>query len=378
MEYIYFDNAATSKPYKEALDIFNKVSVDNFANSASTHLLGYKSNEILEKARKQVAKYLNCLPEEVIFTSGASEANNLAIKGVAYHCKSWAKKLITSKAEHPSVLNVFKKLESEGFEVVYLDFNQDGVINYKQLEDALDDHTSLVSIMAVNNETGYIFDIDRISKIIKKKSRAIFHSDITQAICKENIDYSNVDLLSFSGHKIGGLKGSGVLIRRKNINIDCQLIGGGQENGYRSGTSPLGLNCSLATALRISFSNMNQRRKRAEELNNFIRSKLQLIDEVVIISPKDASKFILSFALTKHKGSVIAEYLSNNNIYVSTKSACSSHEEGFSYVIKDAGYSLQVASNTIRLSFSGFEELDEANRFIEVLNRALLEIKVKD
>lgn len=170
---IYFDSSATTRPYPEVLKTFDKVSFDDWGNPSSNHALGNHASTVLEKARKQIAKYLSVFPEEVIFTSGASEGNNLAIKGVAYHNKGWAKKIITTKAEHPSVLNVFRKMEEEGFTVIYLDYDKDGNLDLDQLKRNLDDRTSLVSIMAVNNEVGYVFNIKEayeITKLIRKPS----------------------------------------------------------------------------------------------------------------------------------------------------------------------------------------------------------------
>lgn len=213
---IYFDCASTVKPYPEAVKVFSDISMNDFANASSNHALGFQCSSILLRARTQIAKYLRVTPDEIIFTSGASEGNNLAIKGIAYHNRGWAKRIITTKAEHPSVLNVFKKLEEEGFDVVYLDYDKEGKLNLDELVSALKVPTSLVSIMSVNNEVGYIFPIDEIYSIVKKNSRALLHVDATQAISKETLPL-NYDLLTFSGHKIGGLKGSGVLVKRRTL-----------------------------------------------------------------------------------------------------------------------------------------------------------------
>ena len=374
---IYFDCASTVKPYPEVLKVFSDISMNDFANASSNHALGFQCSSILLRARTQVAKYLHVLPEEVIFTSGASEGNNLAIKGIAYHNKGWAKRIITTKAEHPSVLNVFKKLE-EGFDVVYLDYDEEGKLDLEQLKEALKVPTSLVSVMSVNNEVGFIFPVDEIYSIVKKNSRAIVHVDATQSVTKENLNPSSYDLMTFSGHKIGGLKGSGVLVKKKNVVLDEQIIGGEQENGMRAGTTPLGLDCSIATALRLSMSTQNQRREQAKKINTYLREELSKIDEIEITSKGNCSPFMLSFALKLHKGSIIAESLSNMGVYVSTKSACSSREEGYSYVLKNAGYDEVIASNGIRLSFSGTEDMKDAVDFISALKEVLSSVKIKE
>lgn len=375
---IYFDCASTVKPYPEVLKVFSDISMNDFANASSNHALGFQCSSILLRARTQVAKYLHVLPEEVIFTSGASEGNNLAIKGIAYHNKGWAKRIITTKAEHPSVLNVFKKLEEEGFDVVYLDYDEEGRLDLEQLKEALKVPTSLVSVMSVNNEVGFIFPVDEIYSIVKKNSRAVVHVDATQSVTKENLNPASYDLMTFSGHKIGGLKGSGVLVKKKNVALDEQIIGGEQENGMRAGTTPLGLDCSIATALRLSMSTQNQRREQAKKINTYLREELSKIDEIEITSKGNCSPFMLSFALKLHKGSIIAESLSNMGVYVSTKSACSSREEGYSYVLKNAGYDEVIASNGIRLSFSGTEDMKDAVDFISALKEVLSSVKIKE
>ncbi len=371
---IYFDNSSTTKPYLEVIKTFETISLDYFANSASSHKLGYISNDLLKKARKQIAKSLNVSAKEVFFTSGATEGNNLAIKGVALREQKRKKTIITTKAEHPSVIAVFKELEEEGFKAIYLDYDKEGNLDLNQLEKSISDDVSLVSIMAVNNETGYIFPINEIAKIIRSHSKAYFHIDATQAIGKEDINFTDYDLLTFSGHKIGGLKGSGILVKKNNVLLKPQILGGGQESGLRSGTSALALDCSLATALKISLKTRVERRKQAIRINSYLRKEMSKIDDIVITSPMSATPFILNFAFKKHKGSVIAEALSNQGIYVSTTSACSSRTSSESEVLKHAGFDSHIVSNSIRLSFNGEETLEEASDFISCLKEILKEI----
>ena len=377
MKEIYFDNAATTKPYPEVLSIFDKVARDDFANASSRHALGLKAHDLLEKARRQIARYLKVKENEIIFTSGASEGNNLAIKGVSYHNHGWANRIITTKAEHPSVRNVFRELEKEGFDVVYLDYDKEGRLNLEELKNALNEHTSLVSVMAVNNELGDVFPIHEVHELLKG-SKAVLHVDATQAIGKEDVDSKDYDLMTFSGHKIGGRKGSGLLVKKEKVRLDGQILGGSQEEGLRAGTSPLPLDCSLATAIRLTLTSQKERRENARKRNGFLREELSKIPEIVITSPTSGTPFILSFALTKHKGSVIAQALSDRGIYVSTKSACSAREAGFSSVVKNAGYSSLVASNNIRLSFSGRESLEEGSYFREVLKDILAHTRIKE
>lgn len=374
---IYFDAAATIKPYKEAIESLENCAYNYYGNDSSMHALGFESKKMLEKARGQIAKYMRVKQDEIIFTSSASESNNMVIRSIANHSKTWTKNLITTKIEHPSVLNVYKQLESDGFIVNYLDVDENGNLNFNQLLEYLKLNPSLVSVMTVNNETGIIFPIDKIYKMVKENSKAIFHTDATQAVAKENIDPNSYDLLTFSGHKIGAVKGSGVVIKKENVQLDPLILGGGQENGYRSSTTPLPLIFSLATALRISMQSRDERYEKARQLKRYLIDELSKIDEVKITSPVNSTPFILSFSLLKHKGSVVSEALSQYGIYVSTKSACSERTSSKSHVLDSIYHDDLISENSIRLSFSGSESLDDCKIFISVLNKILTEIKIK-
>ena len=234
---IYFDNAATTKPADNVIKTFERILNNIYGNPSSPHSYGHEASDIMDKARAQVARYMECLPEEVIFTSGATESNNLAIKGIVKRYKKNGKRIITTKIEHASVLEPMKELENEGYDVIWIDVDKSGKIDIDQFKRALNNETVLVSIMAVNNETGIVLPIEELAKITKENSRAFFHTDATQGIYKVPLNLKNVDLISMSAHKLNGFKGSGLLIKRKNVDIEPILLGGGQENGYRSGTS---------------------------------------------------------------------------------------------------------------------------------------------
>lgn len=371
---IYFDNAATTKLNKEVLKGFNDLNLKFFANSASTHKLGIESYRLEEKARSQIATLLNCEPNEIIFTSGATESNNLAIKGSALKYKNRGKHIITSRVEHPSVLNAFKSLEEDfGFHVTYLDVNSDGSIELDSLKKAIRDDTILVSLMAVNNEVGSINPIKEIGELLKKYPKVIFHCDATQAIGKIKLDYTNVDLLSMSSHKIHGFKGSGLLLKRKNIDLMPLFSGGGQEFNYRSGTNNYIYEVCLAKTLRISFEELENNYKYVKELNDYLRIKLEELN-VRINSPINASPYILSLSLDK-KASVVSEALSLKDIYVSTKSACSSKKSPTSYVLLAMGKSSLDSMNAIRISFSNENTKEEIDIFVKELNEILKTLK---
>jgi len=367
---IYFDNAATAKVDPKVLETYVKLVNELIGNPASAHGLGLKSLNYLERARKQIARTLKLKNKEIVFTSGASESNNLGIRGFALRNIKTGKHLITSTVEHASVLKVFQDLEKEGFEVTYLPVDNNGQISLDQLEKSLRKDTILVSLMGVNNETGAIFPIEKISEIIKSNSRAIFMSDLTQAIGKVKVNLNLIDMFSMSSHKVCGLKSSGLLAYNANLKIKPQILGGGQEKGLRSGTDNTPLDCSLATALRLYMGSFEERYAKAKELKNYLVDELKKFgeNEIRFISPQDnCSPFILNFSLLHYKASVLVEALSRREVYVSTKSACSSHTSGSSYVLEAMGFPSNISSNAIRLSFEGTEDLEQGKQFMQIL-----------
>lgn len=372
---IYFDNAATTEPSEDVLQTYEKLLTSNFGNPSSPHAYGHEALNIMEKARAQIGRYLDAAPEEVIFTSGATESNNLAIFGTVRRYKKMGKRIITTKIEHASVLEPIKELESVGYDVIYLDVDKEGKIDLNEFSQALTSETVLVSIMAVNNEVGITFPIDEMARITKEKTKAFFHTDATQGIYKVPLVLRNIDLISMSAHKLNGLKSSGVLIKRKKMDLEPLFYGGGQENGLRSGTSNPAVYAALASTLRVAKLTYDERRERATALKEYLSAELSKNKNLIITTPLNSSPFILGLALTHHKASVVVEALAKQGIMVSTKSACSSKKVGGSYVLKALGYNDDLSENAIRLSFSGFEDLQEGKEFIDVFNRVLTELK---
>lgn len=370
---IYFDNAATTSVNKQVLDAYYDLCLKYYGNASSNHAYGLESSRLLSYAREQILKLFGLeKTHQLVFTSGATEANNLAIKGVALAYKNRGKHLITTSIEHPSVLNAFKQLEEEfGFEVTYLPVNEDGVVRIEDLEKAMRNDTVLVSIMATNNETGSINDLKAIRKVIDNYPKCFFHSDTTQAITKLDIDYNLLDMFIASAHKVHGLKGSGMLIIKNNIKPLALLSGGGQENNLRSGTSDVPKDVVLAKTIRLALDNQKQSFNYVKKINDYLREELSKIEEVVINSPHDASPYILNFSLREHKASVIVEGLSLKGIMVSTISACSSKRNEKSHVLVAMDKDIRLASNPIRLSFDESNTLLEAQEFIKVLKELL-------
>ena len=369
---IYFDNAATTRPYPEVLDLFSKTSLESFANTSSSHALGRTSMRKLDNAREDIKSLLNVKnTHEMIFTSCASESNNLIIKGIAHKYSNRGKRVITSAVEHPSVLNAFKELEQEGFEVKYLPINKEGYVEPSALEEAMNKDTILVSIMAVNNEMGSIFPVAKYAEIVHKYPKAFFHSDVTQAIAKVKLDYSKIDLISFSSHKIGGLKGNGALLYKKNIQFLPLFDGGEQEFGYRAGTVDLAGSLCMDLALDKSLKDLPKNISSVTALKNKLIDGLSSVEEVTINSPINSSPFVLNFSLEKHKSSVVLEALSQKEIYVSSVSACSSKGEPISYVLLAMGKTEVEARNSIRVSISPSNTLEEIDIFIKTLKDIL-------
>lgn len=369
---IYFDNAATTRPSLAVLECFEKENEQCFANPSSRHAYGREAYRKLENARLSILKSLSLSNDyRVLFTSGASESNNLAIKGIAKEYLRRGKRIITTQVEHPSVLEAFRSLEKEGFEVIYLPTKEDGTVDPETLKENMNKETILVSIMATNNETGSNNDVLALSKIVHTFPKAFFHVDVTQAIGKRDLPYSSIDLFSFSGHKIHGLKGTGALILKKNVTLLRQIDGGDQEYFFRAGTDNLPGDETLAVALEEATKNFQDNIAHAKEISSFLREELEKNDEILMNSPLEGSPFILNFSLKRKKASVVTEALSHEGIYVSSVSACNSKGEPISYVLEAMGFSKERAMNSIRLSFSRENTLEEAKTFLNTLQNIL-------
>lgn len=375
-EIIYLDNASTSKVNPEVLESYNQITLKYFANASSIHKLGQESNRLLEKSREQILKLFNLTHHEVIFTSGATEANNLAIKGYAFANKGRGNHIITSATEHPSVLNAVKQLENYGFEITILPVNKNGVVEVNSLKEAIKDNTILVSIMSVNNETGAINPIKEIGELLKSYPKIAFHVDMTQAIGKVDIPLENIDMFSFAGHKIHGLLGSGALIKEKKIILEAQNAGGGQENNLRSGTNTVALSASLAKALRLALNKQKENYQKVSNLRDYLINYLRDNPDLYILNSFSLDNpYIVNFSTLNHKASVVVEALSNKGIMVSSLSACHSKNEDYSYVVYAMNQDMKLAHNTIRVSFSNENNVDDVNALIRALKIITKEIK---
>lgn len=364
---IYFDNSATTMVDNNVLETYNKVCKNYPGNSNSLHKLGIKSKELEEYATDNIAKYLGVKPNEVIYTSGATESNNTVFKGIAFRYRNRGNHIITSHLEHSSVIETCKYLEKNGFIIDYVNINKDGTINLEHLKSLINDKTILVSIAAVDSELGVKQDIKSISRIIKEYPKCFFHVDATQAIGKIKIDFNDMDFMSMSMHKIFGMKGIGLLIKKENIVIDNLIHGGKSSTVYRGGTPALPLIVSSMKALELVIPNIENNYKYVEELNKKIVSCLKKYDKIHINSTDKSIPYIINFSVLDIKPETFIHAMEEEDIYLGTKSACSTGD------ISDSVYSIykdrEIASYSIRISLSYKNTKEEVNRFIEIFDK---------
>ena len=367
---IYFDNSATTKVYDEVLEEIVDAMKNNFANSSSLHRLGYETEQRVIKAKKYIANIINGKEDEIYFTSGGTESNNIAIFGVCDAYKKYGNKIITTKIEHPSVLKCFNELEKRGFEVCYLDVDTKGYINIEELTNQVNDNTILVSVMYVNNEIGTIQNIDEIGKKIKEKNKnTIFHTDAVQAFGKLKINVKNIDLMSVSGHKIHAQKGIGFLYVKNGIRLNNIIFGAGQQKGLRSGTINNEGIIGLYKASEIAYKNLDENFNKVYNIRKGIISLKDKIENMSINGDEEKGiPYILSLSFKDVKGEVLLHALEDKNIFVSTGSACGSKGKKDLSTIHYVNE--ENIGSTIRVSFSSDNTIEQAKEF----NKAILEI----
>jgi len=365
---IYLDYSATTPPDKRVVDVFSKVALDYFGNSNSLHKFGIKSKELENYATEEIASYLNVLPSEIIYTSSSSESNNLALKGIALKYKTRGKHIITTSLEHSSIIATCNYLTSIGFEVEFVELNEDGTVNINDLKNKLRDDTILVSISCVDSEVGIRQPVEEIGKILKDYPKCFYHVDCTQAIGKVAVDLTNIDLASISAHKFFGLKGIGMLIKKENIVIEPLIHGGKSTTIYRSGTPALPLIVSLKKALELILSNIDKNYEHVTKLNDMIVSKLSTYDNVYINSTAKSIKHTINISVLNIKPETFIHALEESDIFVSTKSACSS-ANSMSNSIYAITHDEKRASSTIRISLSYLTTEEEVNKFLDVFDR---------
>lgn len=371
---IYLDYASTTPVDKRVIEKMLPFLNETFGNPASSsHIFGWKAENAVNNAREEIAKLIKCDNKEIIFTSGATESDNLAIKGAAHFYKSKGKHLITVKTEHKAVLDTMRELERQGYEVTYLDVQENGLIDINKFVDAIKKDTILASIMWVNNEIGVIQDIDTIGKICKEKG-IIFHVDAAQAAGKIdiNIKNSNIDLMSLSAHKLYGPKGIGAIFvrRQPRVRLESQIHGGGHERGFRSGTLPTHQIVGMGEAYRIAKLEMNQDNKNAIQLRDVFLQHIKDIEEVYIngdLQQRIPQNLNLSFNYVEGESMMMAV----KELALSSGSACTSASLEPSYVLRALGRNDELAHSSLRITTGKYTTKEEMIYAAELIKQKI-------
>lgn len=380
MEIRYFDNAATTKVKEEVLkEMFPYFSVE-YGNPSSMYSIGRSSRRAIETARKRVAELINCKPKEIYFTSCGSESDNMALKGIAYANKEKGNHIITSKIEHPAILNSCKTLEKQGYRITYLNVDEEGNIDISELENSINEDTILISIMFANNEIGTIEPIEQISKIAKKHN-IIFHTDAVQACGNIKIDVKDmgIDMLSLSGHKINAPKGVGALYVREGIEFDRFLDGGHQEKNKRAGTENVAEIVGLGKACEIAKNNLELHTKKLKELRDFYINQVEeKIENIKLNGPRDnrlPGNANISFKGIN--GSELLLKLDEKGICASAGSACSTGSNSPSHVLTSIGLDSKMADGTLRVTFCEENNKEDVEYLVENLKNIVRELRKK-
>lgn len=388
MRDVYLDNSATTKVDEAVIDAVVKVMREDYGNPSSKHMKGVEAEEYIKKSKKIISDILKVNEKEIVFTSGGTESNNLAITGTALAYQRSGKHIITTRIEHASVSQVCQALAKQGFEITYLEVDKKGHIDLENLRELIRDDTILVSIMFVNNEMGAVQDMAEIGKLIKAKNpNTIFHVDAVQAFAKYEIypKRMKIDLLSVSGHKFHGPKGTGFLYMNDKIKVIPQILGGGQQKGMRSGTDNVPGVYGLGIACEEAYKHLEENNAHLRELKDYMIEKLREISE-----PSDSDgceesvKFkmkinseegelsaphIVSVTFDKVKSEVLLHALEEKGVYVSAGSACASNRNEISHTLTAIGLSKQEADSTLRFSFCNNNTKDDVDYAVEMLKK---------
>lgn len=376
---IYIDNSATTKQYPQVTETMTKYMEEYFGNPSSMYQLGLDSEKAVKHARKQVEDAMGAGNGTLIFTSGGTEADNTAIFGAARALRRRGNRIITSAVEHPAVLECCKRLEQDGYDVVYVGVDDKCRLDLERLEDAIDENTILVSLMQVNNEAGTIMPVDAVKDLMKKKNApGWFHCDAVQSFGKLQVPES-ADLISVSSHKIHGPKGAGALFVRKGIHLPALIEGGGQEHGNRSGTENVPAITGFGTAAELSAKDRDEERQRVSVMrrallkglkDNLEDLKINSVEEDGVASGQCCSS-ILNISFLGTRGEVLLHTLEQDGIYVSTGSACSSNKKGQSHVLGAMGLKDKEIEGALRFSFGRFNEIDEMEIVVDKVTAAV-------
>lgn len=374
---IYLDNAATTKIDKSVASEIEKYNEVYFGNPSSLNKMGYIAEEKLKNINKYLLDVLGDKEGKIIWTSGGTESNNMALKSIAKAKKRSGMHIISDKSEHPSILRVLDELAKDGYEIEYVNIDNNGHIDIDDLNNKLRDDTILVTIMHVNNEIGSINDIAKIGKIIKNKNKNIvFHVDAIQSFGKIDINVKNmnIDMLSTSGHKIHGPKGVGFLYINNNINIEPMILGGGQQDGYRSGTINLPGIAGMIKAIEIIEKDKNIIYDNIYKLADRFITGIKNDKYIVIGDRVDFSPYIVAVAFKDVRAEVMLHALEEYDIYVGAGSACSSHNKKESLTLKSMNFQKDMMDKVVRFSFSRYNTIEDIDKTIEIIDKKYEEL----
>lgn len=382
MDKVYLDNSATTKPKPEVIEAMMEPLTTTYGNPSSLHNMGVEAEKIIKQARRSLARTIRVDKQEIIFTSGGTEANNLAIKGTLKTMERYGNQIITTKVEHASVLATLEELEQEGWEVTYLEVDETGKLDLQQLQEEISEDTVLVSIMHVNSEVGTIQPINEVEKIISKyrDSKLYLHVDGVQALGKLElkVDNSQIDLLSLSSHKIHGPKGVGALYINDDIRLKPQLRGGGQELEYRGGTENVPGIVGFGRAADLIKGNIEVDTAHMQKLKERLAwGIIDTLEDVQINGPelKEGISHILNLSFRGLKGEVLIHALEERNIYASTGSACSSLNSDPSHVLQAMGLDDEALEGAVRLSLSSKNTEEEIDYVIDILAEVVPQLR---
>lgn len=371
----YLDNAATTRPFSEVCELVGKVMYEDYGNPSSLHQKGFEGEQYVKQARERIAKTLKCAPKNIVFTSGGTESNNMALIGTAFANRRRGKHIITTCFEHSSVHEPLIYLEGLGYEVTYLPVDREGHVSPETLREALREDTVLVSVMLVNNEVGAVLDVTELSRTIKEyNAEIVFHVDAIQAYGKLPVlpKKMGIDLLSVSGHKIHAPKGTGFLYVADKVKIHPYIHGGGQQDGMRSGTENVPGIAGLGLAAEMMSKGQEENRERLYEKKRYFLELIGSVEGAVVNAclppePERTAPHIVSVSFSGVRSEVLLHALEERGVYVSSGSACSSNHPGISGTLQAIGVEQKLLESTLRFSFSVFTEKEELAYAVDCL-----------
>lgn len=377
----YLDNSATTRTFDEVAKLMVKIMIEDYGNPSAMHLKGVEAEEYIKKSAERISKVLKVDPKEILFTSGGTESNNLAIIGAALANERSGKHIITTSVEHASVRSTMDFLEERGFRITYLPVNSKGVVDVKDLETSICDDTILCSIMYVNNEMGSVMPVKEIGEIIReKKPDIIYHIDAIQAFGKYEIHprRQKIDMLSVSSHKIHGPKGAGFLYIKDKTKIKPIIYGGGQQRGMRSGTENVPGIAGMGLATEMIYNNLSEKIDRLYELKDYMIDRLSKIEDVRINSGKgrDVAPQIVNASFIGVRSEVLLHALETKNIYVSAGSACNSNKHVSSNTLKQMGLKPEEIESAIRFSFNLQTSKEEVDYAVDTIKEMLPKLRI--